>query len=314
MERESASIAIVDRVTSHTHILETGTVAAMVRTVPALSDLHRVLPALEQVEVATVAALVKAWVEAGCSDPVPTAVPLRGGLLVLSGAGRYVNRAVGLTLEELTPDDVRTVVRHYAAAGMPAAVQLSSWAPATTVAALGVAGFVPSWCRSMFAAEPRASLPPLTTDQPLAPLSEVEILEVGDNAALAAHAADVMVAEALADGADRATSDEFMAADRAATGTTQLLAFLDGRPVGCGSLSVIRIGGQMKGWLGAAATIPAARRHGVQTALVRHRLQLAADAGCDLVGATAPVGSTSSRVLRRCGFSLVQEQWVVQRG
>jgi GNAT superfamily N-acetyltransferase len=265
---------------------------------------------LEETEAATVRALVGALVETGCVDPVPTAVPLGAGLLVVSGARRYVNRAVGVTLNELGPDDVATVVRHYTDAGLPAAVQLSSWAPATTVAALGAAGFVPASCRSMLAVDPRA---PMAAARAAPGDSRLEIVEVGDDPTRSADAADVMAAEILAAGADRTVSDEFMAADRAASGTSQLLALLAGRPVGCGSLSVVDAGGVLTGWLGAAATIPSARGRGVQTALVRHRLRLAVDAGCDLVAATASVGSTSSRVLRRCGFRLVHEQWVVQR-
>lgn len=270
-----------------------------------------VIRRLEQTEAATVLALVDALVETGCADPVPTAVPLGSGLLVISGARRYVNHAVGVTLDELSPDDVTTLARHYTDAGLPPAVQLSSWAPATTVAALGAAGFVPAWCRSVLAVDPRA---PLATDRAAPPDNgRIEIVEVGDDATRCAHAADVMIAEALATGVDRTTSDEFMTADRQATGTTQMLALLDGQPVGCGSLSVVRTAGARTGWLGAAATVPSARRRGIQTALIRHRLQLATEAGCDLVGATASVGSTSSRVLTRCGFALVQEQWVVQR-
>ncbi|MGJ7450392.1 GNAT family N-acetyltransferase [Aquipuribacter sp. MA13-6] len=266
---------------------------------------------LEQTEAATVLALVDALVARGCVDPVPTAVPLGRGLLVISGARRYVNRAVGVTLDELSPDDVTTLVRHYADAGLPAAVQLSSWAPASTVAALGAAGFVPAWCRTMFAVDPRAAP---STGRTVPPVDRrIEIVEVGADDTLSTWAADVMIAEALAAGADRTTSDEFMDADRGATGTTQLLALLDGQPVGCGSLSVVGSTGRRTGWLGAAATIPSARGRGVQTALVRHRLQLAVGAGCDLVGATASVGSTSGRVLTRCGLALVQEQWVLQR-
>ena len=266
---------------------------------------------LEKAEAATVLALVDALVETGCEDPVPTARPFGNGLLVVSGALRYVNRAVGVTLDELTPDAVSALVRHYTDAGLPAAVQLSSWAPETTVAALGAAGFVPAWCRSMLAVDPRAVL---ATDR--ADHSDdrwIQIVEVGDDATLSAHAADVMTAEALVSGADRTASDEFMAADRRAASITQLLALIDGQPVGCGSLSVVGAADARTGWLGAAATVPSARGRGVQTALVRHRLRLASAAGCDLVGATASVGSTSSRVLQRCGFSLVQEQWVVQR-
>lgn len=230
---------------------------------------------------------------------------------MVSGARRYVNRAVGVTLDELTPDDVRTLVRHYADAGLPAAVQLSSWAPAPTVAALGAAGFVPAWCRSMLVVDPRVTLATDRTDY--SDDRRIQIVEVGDDATLSTSVADVMAAEALVTGADRTASDEFMAADRRTDGTTQLLALIDGQPVGCGSLSVVGAAHARMGWLGAAATVPSARRRGVQTALARHRLQLASDAGCDLVGATASVGSTSSRVLQRCRFSLVQEQWIVQR-
>ncbi|WP_380167830.1 GNAT family N-acetyltransferase [Jannaschia sp. R86511] len=264
---------------------------------------------LEAAETATVQALVDALVAGGSTDPVPTAVPLAGGLMVVTGGGRYVNRAVGVTLAELRAEDVSTVVRHYADAGLPAAVQLSSWAPAATVSALGAAGFVPVWCRSVLVADAAV----VTAPRSPAPNPGVEVVAVGDDAARAVGAADVMAAEALGRGAGRTASDEFMAADRRANGTTQLLALLDGEPVGCGSLSVVAAGGYRTGWLGAAATVPQARGNGVQTALVRHRLRLAAEAGCDLVGATTSVGSTSTRVLGRCGFVLVQEQWVVQR-
>ena len=269
---------------------------------------------LEAAEAATVLALVDALAEMGCTDPVPSAMPMASGFLVITGAQRYVNRAVGVTLDELSPREVDTIVDHYADAGLPAAVQMSSWAPATTVSALAAAGFAPAWCRSMLVADLRDFITPSLAGPPaLSAGHGLEIVEVGADAARAAHAADVMVDEARGTGADRTASDEFMAADLHAPGTTQLLALIDGQPVGCASLWVVDADGGRTGWLGAAATIPSARGRGVQSALVRHRLHLAAEAGCDLAGATASVGSTSSRVLRRCGLALVQEQWVVQR-
>lgn len=271
---------------------------------------------LEQAETAGVAALVDALVATGCTGPVPTATPLGRGLLVVTGAARYVNRAVGVSLDDLGAAEVDAVVRHYAAAGLPAAVQLSSWAPDRTVAALGAAGFVPAWCRSVLAVDPRRAVVgegAAGADAALDRSGPVQVVAVGDDPVRAAQAADVMAADALAAGTDRGPGDEFMAADRVSAGTTQLLALLDGRPVGCGSLTVVRTDDGPAGWLGAAATVPAARRRGVQTALVGHRLRLAARAGCDLVGVTASVGTTSARVLQRCGLSLVQEQWVVER-
>jgi GNAT superfamily N-acetyltransferase len=251
---------------------------------------------LEHVEAETVSRLVEALRELA-TDPVPQSRPFGSGVLAATGAQRYVNRAVGVGLDELDDGAVADLVAWFRERGVPPAVQLSSWAPTVTVAALAGAGFVPAWCRSVLAVDPVA-VPVPATDPAL------EVVVVHDDAQARA-AVDVMTAEQ----ADRTTGEEFMRADRACEGTTQLLARLDGTPVGCGSLTLVG----RTGWLGAAATIPAARRRGVQTALLHARLTLARRAGCDLVGVTASVGSQSARNLQRLGFGLVQDQWVVQQ-
>ena len=56
--------------------------------------------------------------------------------------------------------------------------------------------------------------------------------------------------------------------------------------------------------LGGTATLRGYRRQGVQLALLRARIRLAAEAGCDLVVVTADPGSTSGRNARRAGFHL----------
>lgn len=257
---------------------------------------------LESVEVETVGRLVVSLAVAAV-DPVPEAMPWGRGLLVATGPRRYVNRAVGVSLDELSSGSVADLGAWFLERGLVPAVQLSSWAPTTTVEVLAAAGFAPAWCRSVLALTDvhagAASGP-----DPAGQVDErVEVVTVDD--AQAARAAAVMAA----DQDDPATAVEFMAADRGSRGTTQLLARLDGRVVGCGSLTVMG----RTAWLGAAATLSGARRRGVQTALLRHRLQIARDAGCDLVGVTASVGSTSSRNLQRLGFGLVQEQWVLRQ-
>jgi GNAT superfamily N-acetyltransferase len=256
---------------------------------------HALVQRLEAVAVEVTARLVAAMVPLA-PDPPPEAERMGGGVLVATGRGRYVNRAVGLTLGELDADAVDTIAGWYDRRDLTPAVELSSWAPATTVAALTAAGFRPDWSRSMLAVDPRSAA--AVTGAP-------EVVRVDDDE-LARAAADVMASTA---GAARETGDLFMAADRLVPGCTQLVARLDGAVVGCGSLTVLA----GTGWLGAAATVPAARGRGVQTALLRHRLRLAADAGCDLVGVTASVGSVSYRNLQRVGFRLVQDQWVMER-
>lgn len=87
---------------------------------------------------------------------------------------------------------------------------------------------------------------------------------------------------------------------------TLLLASLDGEPVGASSVLVHDLpgGGGRVASLGGTTTLVPHRRRGVQLALLRHRLALAAGAGCDLAVVTADPGSSSGRNARRAGFAL----------
>ncbi len=60
-----------------------------------------------------------------------------------------------------------------------------------------------------------------------------------------------------------------------------------------------------------AATLPAFRRRGIQTALLSRRLQDARDAGCDLAVMTAQPGSKSHFNAQREGFSLLYARAVL---
>jgi GNAT superfamily N-acetyltransferase len=55
--------------------------------------------------------------------------------------------------------------------------------------------------------------------------------------------------------------------------------------------------------LGGAATLPAQRGRGAQSRLLRHRLRVAAEAGCVAAVATARPGSVSAANLRTAGFA-----------
>ena len=58
--------------------------------------------------------------------------------------------------------------------------------------------------------------------------------------------------------------------------------------------------------LGGASTLPAARCAGAQTALLAHRVSLAADLGASLAAATAAPGSPSVGNLAKLGFTIVE--------
>lgn len=87
----------------------------------------------------------------------------------------------------------------------------------------------------------------------------------------------------------------------AAAGITRYLALRDGAIAGGGGLRLADGVAQLTG----AATVPAHRRHGVQTALLAARLADAAAAGCDIAVVTTQPGSRSQQNAHRRGFDLL---------
>ena len=73
---------------------------------------------------------------------------------------------------------------------------------------------------------------------------------------------------------------------------------VDGRPIGCASLTV-RDG---VATLGGMSTLPSERGRGVQSALIVHRVRLAVELGCDIVTSTGVPGGASERNLVRHGL------------
>lgn len=78
------------------------------------------------------------------------------------------------------------------------------------------------------------------------------------------------------------------------------LATRDGVPVGGADMRV----GDGIAQLCGASTLPEHRRRGVQTALLRHRIAVSRDAGCDLMVTSALPGSKSQQNMQKQGFEL----------
>lgn len=216
--------------------------------------------------------------------------------LVFFGAGNYVNQLLATATDAaFTADDLDTVVELCGAAGVAPAVEVTAYAPASTLTVLTSRGF---------ASDPSNDIAVTTSavdgswiDAP----RDIKIHEVEDadeverwkqtSAAGWGHTTP----EAIA------TSDAFVDAVYRIDGEHLFLAcdVGDDRIVGCAS-STIRDGVAM---LGGMSTLAAERRRGVQAALIRHRLEHAARSGCDLAAATASAGGASERNLLRHGFA-----------
>jgi hypothetical protein len=229
------------------------------------------------------------------------AVAFAGGTLAAFGPGRYVNRGIGVSLDDLDDDQLDELESFFAAAGVPPSLEVASWAPATLLARLATRGYAVSWFRNVYVAALEDRPPPV--QQPAITIDEVtddtleqwlEVLRVGN---------EITTADAAA------ISDEWARASHRVAGATDYLASLDGTAVGCGS--VIRESGI--GWIGGATTVPAFRRRGVQGALVRQRVIAAYESGCELAVVTALPSGDSARNVARLGFTLAYCQAVLTK-
>jgi len=95
--------------------------------------------------------------------------------------------------------------------------------------------------------------------------------------------------------------------DFAAVGVTRYIVRRHGVTTGGASFRVADGIAQLVG----AATAPAHRRQGVQTALLSARLADAAAAGCDIAVVTTQPGSKSQQNMQRQGFDLLHTRAVL---
>jgi len=108
---------------------------------------------------------------------------------------------------------------------------------------------------------------------------------------------------------DRDTLIDVFASSSATPNMALYLARRDGDVAGGGAVRISDGVAQLAG----ASTLPAHRRRGVQTTLLRARLLDAAHCGCDLAVVTTEPASKSQQNVQRAGFSLVYSRAVLIR-
>jgi GNAT superfamily N-acetyltransferase len=225
------------------------------------------------------------------ADPDDPAVsqPLGSGALVSWGAERYVNRAMGVSLDDLGDGELDELEAFYDSRGVPPSIEVVSWASPDLVARLVARRFVPIRFNDLLVIDPGRA--------------------VGAQESIAIHRVDDATTEAWSDTfvAGFATTPEDEQLNRELTRvvslvprSVHLIAEIDGAVVGCGSLYPQ---GPV-GWIGGGATRPEFRQRGVQAALLHERLAYAGQAGCTVAAATAVAGSPSSRNMQRMGFTI----------
>jgi len=107
----------------------------------------------------------------------------------------------------------------------------------------------------------------------------------------------------------RAALEAVLAAMTASAGFHCYLARVGGALAGGAGLRVFDGVAQLCG----AATLPALRRRGVQTALLAERLAMASRVGCDVAAVTTQPGSKSQENAQRQGFDLLYARAILVR-
>ncbi|MCA8961557.1 MAG: GNAT family N-acetyltransferase [Planctomycetes bacterium] len=230
--------------------------------------------------------------------------PIAGGSAIYCGVGSYLTHALGLGIgRDVSDAELEALEQFYAERGSAIEIDLSPFADASLPARLSARGYRADRFEGVLVREITAR----DAEYVLPPDATFTIEEVSPNAA-------DTYARVLRDGF--ALPPEFDDAMTQAGRTTaamrsgrRFFAHVDGEPVGCGS---VNIHGDVAS-LGGAATLPAFRRRGIQSALVGWRLRLAARSGATLCKVETLPGSASQRNMERLDFHPAYTRMVMIR-
>ena len=235
---------------------------------------------------------------------------LAGGVATYTGPDSPFNKVAGLGFADaLDETRLAEVERAFTERGAPVQAEVAILGDPAVCALLTRRGYVLENLENVLGLRlPDANL----TD--IAPGIDVSVAEEADQEAWL----DVIVAGfASPDEQGVPSHEEFSreVMDRTvgdmatASGFARYLAYREGVLAGGASLRVCERVAQLCG----AATMPAHRRRGVQTALLAARLADAAGRGCDIAVVTTQPGSKSQQNVQRQGFELLYTRAILVR-
>jgi ribosomal protein S18 acetylase RimI-like enzyme len=259
---------------------------------------------IERAEAGTAAAFGRRAADRGADLLVH---PIGGTVAVHGGPDQPFNKIAGLGFAPLDEPDLEQLETVYDARGADMRVEQSSLADPAVASMLTRRGF------TLIGYENVLGLP-LTPDvvagfareRDAARAAGIDVAQTDDASTWIRTVSEGFLhPESFPREAMERIFTDFSGAD----GFVLYLARRGNDPAGGAALRMAEGLGQLAG----AATLPAERRRGVQSALLRARLVEAAAAGCDLAVVTTEPASKSQANVQRVGFSLLYVRAVLVR-
>lgn len=241
-------------------------------------------------------------------------LPIAGGVATFAGPGSPLDKLAGLGFDgPVPPAELAAIERAFTRHGTPLQVELSclaepSIARMLTARGYALVGFENVLGRALTPHEPYPTGPELRPATVIT-RSEAHELPVWLEAVVAGFAAPDTEGVAAHEEFPREALEQAIGDMAGADGFHRYLARRGDEVAGGASLRMSEGVAQLCG----AATLPAHRRRGVQTALLGTRLAEAARAGCDLAVVTTLPGSKSQHNVQRRGFELLYTRAILVR-
>lgn len=249
------------------------------------------------------------------SSPHAAAIRVAGGVAGFYSAESVLNGAFGVGMSApVEAEDVAALVAFFEERGVPAALGLCPHADESLLRWLAASGFLVTAfetvsCRLLGSAVADVGTWSDGRDalQEGASVDGVKVRRARTGSELEEWA----LLEARGWAEDGPTQEDLaIARGFAARGdAVHLVGSVDGEPAGTAMMTI----SEGVALMNSDSTLPAFRRRGVQSALIKARLDAAAEAGCDLAVIEAAPGSASARNQERAGFRVAYTRVSLER-
>jgi GNAT superfamily N-acetyltransferase len=235
-----------------------------------------------------------AALNAGFPERVDDVAMVAGGTAVFCGVNSPLTQAIAVGMNgPVTGAEVDRMEEFFRIRGSAVAIDLCPYADSSLIEALAGRGYQISEFTNKL-------------------IRQVTSIEPSDGPHVRIASDEAAWSRTLARGffeRDEVSALELQIFEMMFRGSTALISEIEGQPAGGGAFAVH----EGIALFFSDATVPEARGKGIQPAVVRARLALAAEKGCDLAMASTTPGSLSQRNYERFGFQVVYTRVLVVR-